>query len=315
MQVKYDVEGVEAGGDRELPKAGVYAVKITDETEFRTKGGKPNAEGKNDIHLVMEITAPKENKGFPLHDYVSFNAGAEFRIAQLTDALGLPRAGSLDEKKLVGKALKARVKITNSEEYGKQVKVASLLPKDAGSDSEDLDEDTGAEPDDGEDYSEWDVDDLKAELEERELKVSGRFSKAKAVAVLEAADAENDEDPEDPESEESGDGDEKPDFDEMSPSDLKGYFEENHSDEDLSEIVGKGPASKKAERLREWLKENAEEGGEEGAEPEDDYDDWDLDDLKAEVKERGVEVSGRANKAKLIAALRENDAEDDPFAE
>lgn len=309
MQVKYDVTDVEAGGDRELPKAGVYACKITDETEFRTEGGKPNSDGKNDIHLVMEITAPKDNKGFPLHDYVSFNEGAEFRIAQLTDALGLPRKGALDKKKLVGKALKARIKITNSEEYGKQVKVASLLAKDAGEGDDDLDDDADVTTDDGgEDYSEWSADDLKAEIAERELKVSGRFTNAKAIALLEANDGENDSDPDEDKSE--GD-DEAPDFDEMDASELKAYLAEHHDDEDLKEIVGAGPASKKVERLRDWLKDNAGDGAEPAA--EDDYDEWEVDDLKAEITERGLKVTGRGSKAKYIDALREDDAEDDPF--
>lgn len=303
--IKFDVTGVEAGGDRELPKAGVYACKLTEAT--RRTGDH------DDLAVVYEITAPKEHKGFPLYDYVPFSEAARFRLRQFLEAFGLvtekKEKGQFDPTKLIGKECQVRIKRRSSEEFGEQVKVASVLPAKDDDDGEDLDD--GDNDDDAEDYEEYDDDELKEELKERSLKLSGRFSRKKAIAALEESDGEDldDDDNDDDDDDDAGD---EPDFDEMSASDLKEFFEENFEDEDFDEIVGKGSAKTRVKRLRDWLAENYE-SDEDDDKSEDDYDEWEPDDLKSELKERGLQVSGRFSKAKAIAALREDDDEDDPF--
>jgi len=51
------------------------------------------------------------------------------------------------------------------------------------------------------------------------------------------------------------------------------------------------------------------ENGASATTEEETYEDWSLEDLKAEAEERGLEVKGRVTEAKLIGLLQEDDAE------
>jgi hypothetical protein len=76
-------------------------------------------------------------------------------------------------------------------------------------------------------------------------------------------------------------------------------------------------------KYREALIESDQEGGEEEAEAEeeaepeytDDYEEWEVPELKEELEDRKLDLpKGRLSKAKLVAVLREDDGKD-PFEE
>jgi len=296
-KVKYDVEGVESGGDFEQAKPGIYPAVIR-EAEYR------NADGKHDIHVICEITDPANTYSW-LHSYISFSEAARWKMREFTDALGMPEKGTIDTDKLASKKLRIKVGAGTYEgEY--QARLQRFLKFKDDEDEEDEEEEEDAvEADDGdaEDYSEWEVDDLKAELEERELDVPtgrGAALKKKLIAALEADDA-GDDDEDEEEEEEEDDDNELPDFETLSLAELKKLASD-------AGLEVKGPKSKYVAALTEHHSD-----GDGDAEPEDDYDDWTAEELVAEAKDRELELpKGRKDKAKMIALLREDDASE-PF--
>ena len=253
-KVKYDVTDVEAG-DRSYaqPTPGVYGIKIVE-------ANRRDTDGKDDIECIVEVTDKGEFEGARMWSYVNFGEASRWKLREFTDALGLPAKGSLDTTKLIGKKCQAKVSSSTWEgEY--RARLQRWLPlSDSvdGVDDDDDDDDTEDEPtaasNNGaggdEDYSDWDLDELKAEAEERGImgNISGRKTKDKLVEALEADDAGQ-----------NGGGD----------------------DEE-----------------------------EEASGTEDDYDEWELDELQSEIKDRSLTVSGRKTKDKLIAALRADDSEE-----
>lgn len=104
-----------------------------------------------------------------------------------------------------------------------------------------------------------------------------------------------------------GDADDEDDADysEMSLSDLK----EEVEDRGL-EIKGKALKSKLIAALEadDESEEEEEEDGDDGDDDEEaDYSEMTLDELKEEAEDRGLELKGRATKAKLVKALEESD--------
>jgi hypothetical protein len=267
-KVKFDVTGVETrGGD--LPKPGVYAAKI-DEITRRTGE-------KNDLAVVYRITAPKENAGFPVYDYVPLKGKDEpgaFRLRGFLEAVGIvddsKEKGTLDTDKLVGTKVLVRTKIQKSEEFGEQVKVAFVMPpKDAEDEDEDLDEDEENGASDDEDDEDVDLDEmdraaLKEYVIEQELELEG------ASGI--------------------------------------GKFKKSWSDDDVRVKIAEAAEAKEKASGGD---DEDEEDEETASEPEDDYDDYDLDALRKECKER--ELSAKGSKKLLIARLRKNDQDDDPF--
>jgi hypothetical protein len=236
-KIKYDVSDVEAGGGGDQPQPGLYKAKVV-QALHRTerKDGSPA----NDIELVLDIGEDYARQW----TYIGLEKPSAWKLRELTDALGLPEKGDLDPTKLIGKKLQVKI---NSDQYegNYRPRVGTLMKLGAGSD----DNDDGEEQQD-DDYDEWELDELKAEVEERELEVSGRRTKDKLISALRDADA-------------GGEQEEK--------------------------------------------KEATDD-----SEPEDDYDEWETEELQAEVKERALEIKGRKTKDKMIAALREDDKEN-PF--
>lgn len=298
-RIKYDVEDVEPGKEFEQAKPGIYSAKII-EVEPRQENGK------NDIHLTVEITDPKDTYS-RLHSYVHLGEASRWKMRELTDALGLPGKGTLDTDKMVNKNLRVKVGAGTYEgEYRAQLNRFLSLKDDDDEDEDDVEPDEDdtdaedAEDGDSEDYNEWEVDDLKAELEERELDVPtgrGAALKKKLVAALEADDAGDEDDEEEEEEEE--DDDELPNFASLGLADLKKLASD-------AGLEVKGPKSKFVAALEEHHSNGA-------AEPEDDYDEWTTEELITEAKERELELpKGRKDKAKLVALLREDDGTE-PF--
>lgn len=294
--VKYDLSDVEAGGGGEQPKPAVYAGKIRSVTD-RAK------QGKDDFEVVIDI-----GEGYaPLWTYINYKSEpARWKFRELVDALDLPAKGSFDPAKLAGK--KVNVVVVGDEYMGEyKARVKRLLKP---GESEVTGESASGDGDGGEDYSTWTDDDLKAELAERELEVSGRWTTDKAIAVLEEDDAAKGDG-------DGGNGDGEPE------ADRREEYEGWDNDDLKAEIKDRGIEGNisgrfsKEKAIQALLDDDAgPQGGAaaDGDAPQDDYDTWTLDDLKQEVEDRNkdgaeITISGRASMEKLIAALRKDDAE------
>jgi len=269
-KIKYDVKGVERGRDFEQPKPGLYTVEIV-EANARTE------DGKNDIELVIQIIG-SDFDGSRLWTYVGLGESTQWKLAELTDALGLPEKGTIDTDKLLGKKMKVKVNAdTYNNEY--RARAGRFAPLEASAD-EDVDaeddpddpdaEDTDTDGDEGEAivgelngvelssdpeyYDDWDDDDVFEEVENQSLGLKGKAAKNRDKVIAALVEKVK---------EELGGGDDDDDDDKP-----------DYSDED------------------EWTDAK----------------------LKKEIKSRELEIKGKATRAKMIAALEADDEDDDdPF--
>lgn len=286
-KIKYDVSDVEVReANYAQPKPGIYNVKIVEANPRLT-------DGKNDIEVIAEVTDKGEFQGARLWSYVNFGEASAWKLAEFTMALGLKQKGEIDTDKLVGKKCQVKVNASTYEgEYRARLQ-RWLVPSDSVDGSDDENE-----------FDDWTDDDLKEELSSRELKVTGRFTRDKAIALLsESSDEEEpEEEEEEPEEEEAEGGQ---DYSDWSLDDLKGEAEERG-------IMGNISGRKTKEKLIEALEADDDGPNGDGQEttPEDDYDEWSDEELASEIKDRDLTVSGRKTKEKMIAALRADDSED-----
>lgn len=290
--IKYDVTDVEPNEGAYLqPQPGLYDAKIV---ELNPR----NSDGKNDIEVIVEVITKGEFQGAKLWSYINQGEASRWKMREFTDALDLPAKGGFDTTKNIGK--KVRIKVTAGSwegEYRARLQ-RFLKPGDS------VDGDDGAASGDV-GYDDWSDDDIKAELEEKELKVAGRWTREKAVALLEEADdgsgGGNDDDA-------AAASEPEDEYDEWSLDDLKAEAEEKG-------ILGNVPGRKTKEKLIEALRAAAGGSGDDAAAGEDDYDEWDIEELIQEAKDRDLEIpSGRKTTEKMIALLREDDNAD-PFEE
>lgn len=224
-KVKYDVSKVEATGDFETPKPGVYTVKLIECSVTKPEGKDQR------IEAVYEIQG-KEYKGSRIWDYINLESEAsEWKVRQFTDALGLKPKGTLDTEKLVGKKLRVRV-VHDTYQGEPRAKAGRLLaPKDADPDESDPDDVEAEEEEDGEDEEEEvDLDamsrkELKAFIKEEELdiKVTQKMDEDDIrEAIAETMEAEDEDEDEGEEDDEKGDDDDDgDDYDEWSDAELK----------------------------------------------------------------------------------------------
>lgn len=309
-KVKYDVSNAEKRSF-EVPKPGVYEAVVSDMSHGDSSSGNPM------FTIVFEITKG-EFKGSRVWYYILTDGSQEWRLREFTDALGLKPKGTLDTDELKGTIVQIKTAVDPARDgFDEKAKIKNVLPTKGSGKGGGADEDEDEAP-----YEEWELSDLREEAEAREIKISGRVTKKKLVDALEADDEEADgKDEEGEEEDNEGEGDEGTDEDltradlaEMSRADLKKLIEEEeleikvlrkHTDDQLRDKI--------AEALE--LEEEEEEGEEEGDEEEDDkdYSEWELSELKAELKERGLKTAGR--KSQLVARLEKDDEKDDdePF--
>lgn len=132
------------------------------------------------------------------------------------------------------------------------------------------------------------------------------------VGKMMPIDDEDDDEDEDDEADETDDdedeaSDDEVDLDDMSLEEMVEYAEE-HLELDTEEIFGRAKSdSLKLKKLRAAVEE-AMAGDDEGDEDETlPYDEWDLADLKAECKSRGLKTVGK--KDALVARLEADDEE------
>lgn len=303
--VKYDVSEAEVR-NFEVPKPGVYEAHIHEASHGDSSSGNPM------FTIVFEITKG-DNKGARIWHYILTDGSQDWRFREFTDALGLKPKGAIDPAKLVGTVVQLRTAIDPAKDsYDEKARVKNVLPA-AGTSAEGEDDEGEDEP-----YEEWSQEDLAEEAEAREIKITGRATKKKLIAALEADDEEGGGE-DDEEGEEEGEGEDEDedsfsmeDLEEMSRAELKKLIAEEeleikvlkkHSDDDIRT------------KIAEALEIEAEEEGDDDEDEEGEdknYDEWEISELKAELKERGLKVDGR--KSVLVARLTKDDASDEePF--
>jgi hypothetical protein len=334
--VKYDVSNVESGGGGEQPQPALYQGKIASLTP---RDKKANGEVVGDLEVVVDIGEEYSR----LWTYVktpndpNYNEAAHgWKLRELTDALKLPAKGSMDTAKQIGKAVNVKVVADTNLEGEYRGRIKNLFaPGKIEEDGENLPEGGGDdEPLTAEELAEWSVEDIKEEMKERGLSVGrGRFNRDKAIEVIlenqggDEAEADGDGSPGaagldlDPELLEDLRTDPKF-YDDWADDDIKAYVE----DLGIAGNVGGGRKTRAkyvaaivslAESAANVVNGAGADSGEDEGET-DDYDEWDLQELKDEVATRNeqdadIKIAGRQTKDKLVAALREDDKVAEPF--
>lgn len=322
-KVKYNVKGVDPGGDRTMPKAAVHRCKVTSCTVVKPEGKDRRIEAQ---YTVMDDD-PKGSKGYVLYDYINLEReDLDWKLAQFIKAVGLPETGSFDPDEIVGTALNIRVKIRpETDDWAAKAVPGTLIAldgeEDEGEDLSDEDEDEDEDEDGAEEaYTEADLkkmsnDELKEAAEEVGVEdIPQRLSaksKPKLIAAILEAQASEDEDEEDEDEDEDGDEDSysEEDLAEMSLTELKDVAEE------FEVTVPKGKPALVKKKLISLIIEAQGESEDEDDEDEDededeeqDYESMELSELKALCKERKLDTKG--TKKILVSRLQKDD---DPF--
>ncbi len=325
--IKYNVEDVESGGGAEQPQPALYKGKIASATH-RTKNAR--GEACNDIEVVVDVGEEFAR----LWTYIQLdNPATRWKLREFTDAMGLPPKGSIDPTKLKGKPVTVKVSADTDLDGNYRGKVKNLfLPGEAPGETDD----NGSEGDHEEtmltedELNEFSAEELKEELQERGIKLAGRFSTAKAVALIledqgEAEAEEEEETEDDDESTSTIEVDpellpdlstDEADYEEWSDDEVKQFMDDLGISGNLS---GRKTRAKMVAHIVEFAEQVEGGGGEGGASaPEDDYDEWPDKELLDEVNtriEQGAElkITGRKTKEKMIAALRADDSSGEPF--
>jgi hypothetical protein len=332
--IKYDVSNVESGGGGEQPQPALYQGKIASITA-RTE--KANGDPVRDLEVVIDVGEEYARLWTYVKtpDDANYNEAAHgWKFRELTDALKLPAKGNFDTAKQVGKKVNVKVVADTNLEGEYRGRVRSLFaPGKIEEDGEDIPEGEADEPLTAEELAEWSVDDLKEEMSAQGITVPrGRFNKEKAIAAILEAQGGEEAEEEEAEATSNGGGLElDPELLEDLRTDAKFYADWADDDikayvEDLGivgNIAGRKTRAKYIEAIVALAGSAAnvvngagEDSGEEGE--GDDYDEWELQELKDEVATRNeqdadIKISGRATKDKLVAALREDDKVAEPF--
>jgi hypothetical protein len=254
-----------------------------------------------------------------------------WKLRELIDSLGLKSKGEMDTAKMIGKKIRVKVTAETGLDGEYRGRARNLFPLGAG--GETTEASTNGSDDDApltqEELEGWSVEDLKEEMESQGITIPrGRFSQVKAIAAILAAQENGDETIPDEDAEPEAevidqelmaDLSTDPDFyAEWSVEDLTAYAQDLKI---FDGITGRKTKAKIVEAIND-LAGNAESlmngSGEASGEPDDDYDEWPIDELTDEIatrNEKGAEIaiSGRKSKEKLIEALRKDDKVGEPF--
>jgi hypothetical protein len=284
--LKYDVSNAEPGSDLNHAKPGMYKAKVEGIEATKSKGG-------NDMLKIQLRPAKKKkkDKDYALVFYYILTDGSQDgRLREFLEAVGEVKKGSKKAKgqtkleDLVGKTIQVQLKSDTDLDGDYRPRVGKVLAESEEAEEDDSAEEAEEEADDDDEESDEDEDD--------------------------ADDDAGDDD----EEEEEDDDEDAVDLDELDRAELKKFIK----DEDLEVKVTKKMSD---EDIRNAIIEampeddDDEEGDDDEDEEEDekqDYSEWSVADLKAELKSRGLSTKGK--KEALAERLEENDNEDeDPF--
>lgn len=289
MKVKYNVKGVDSGGGPKV-KPGTYIATVDNVEVGESKAKDPmmtvtfkvvkNADGSKSDHKGQTV------RNWILLDHSDEGAkeAGQRRLRQFLEAVGVVQgqkgeSGSLDTEKVKGTEVQISVKSDKDQDGEYTPKIGKMFALDADADAED------AEPEE---------DDEAGEDEEEEP---------------EEDDSDSEDEEEDADESEEEDEDEV-DLDELDRAGLREFVKENNVSLKGRE-PGKFVKSWSDEEIRKMIAEAMSEEEEQEA---PDYDSWDQKQLKAELKERGIDLDGKFSSAKAKKALQADDASDkDPF--
>lgn len=279
-KIKYNVKGVERKTFVE-PEPGLYEMVI-EEAEYR------DSDGKNDIKLSLKITENNDKfVGSMVFTYVNLGESSQWKLAELTDALGMPESGEIDTIKMKGKKLKVKV---NADSYNGEYRARAgrLAPLEA------RDEEVGAadDPDAG-------------AADDPDAGTATASAGDGETIVVERNNVELSTD----------------------PGYYDDWSDQDAFDEIENQGINLGRKKKTKANVIAALIElvQSEAGGDGEAEAAtegdkyDDTDEWTDAALAAEYKKRELDtIEGKKNRAKVIEALRADDSksgDDDPFAD
>lgn len=285
-KLKYDVSGVEPGDSLNHAKPGMYRAKVKEVTAKDSKSS-----GNPMLEIVFEVL-PKKKKYAQVWYYIVTGGDnpQEGRLREFLEAVGEVKKGAkkakgaLDPDKLVGTEVQIQLKSDTDQDGDYRPRVGKVLGTEDEIEEPDTDEDEDEDDDtDDEDDESTDEDDDESDDD----------------------DDDDEDDDDDDDDEDDDEDDDVPDFSSMNVKELEAEVEEYELD--LEEIIGKGKKAKKGAAKKKALIEALEE-----AAGDEDYSEWEVADLKSELKERGLSTKGK--KDKLVERLEEDDADDeDPF--
>lgn len=297
MKLKYDSSEVDRSksGDFVPPKPGLYRLKISEIKVEDIEGGEKRLVI---VSRMMDNDSEGHGKGYGFWDRITLNKASAWKLDQyLQAALGIDTEnkakGTFDTDALLNKEIMGRVKHdTWDGEYSP--KLGSVFPaveSDGDPDDEDPDEgdgDTGTgDEDEYEDTTPAASGDDEDDLDE--LGSDADDGDDDAIARLVELAGECDLNPDE--------------YDTW--AELAEAIQEENAEEPEPEPEPTPPPSKKAAAKK------AGAPAAKAAPKKAQYEDMEIDDLRAEAENRGLAVKG--TKSALIARLRTNDA--DPFSD
>ncbi len=239
--------------------------------------GESKSSGNPMITVEYEVLEKGDWKGRKLWDYIVLNDASAWKLRQFTDAVGVKAKGELDTDKLVGEIVMIKVKHETDDRDPENPVVRARVGNVTGlPEDEDVDEEDDAEEEETEEEEEEEPDD----------------------------DDDDDEEEEELESRE--------DLDEYDRDDLEALIEEEELEVERTKRT-------KLTVLRDRVWE-ALDLGEEGEEKEDEeeapeYDDMNITELTAMLKERGLstktKMKGNRKKALFVKRLEKDDEDED----
>jgi hypothetical protein len=328
--IEYDVTDVpESGGGGEQAPVGTYDAKISHCVHRETKkDGSPV----DDLEVAFQIINEDESYSW-VYTYIGLDEPSAWKMREFTDALSLKAKGKLDPDKMIGKQVRLKVNAGSYDgEYrAKAGRIMSSSNGDGPSASgEEPDDDATPDADDGfaptreaesdaGSYDDWSEEDIKGEFTDRGLEISGRKTQKAMITALRTDDEEA-----------SGDADTTGDHDASASSGYPdGYTPQRETDEDSYdswsdddvegeftdrglELAG-GRGNARTKQLKALREDDANPKDGSGGGAADDYDNWDLEQLVTEAKERNLAVPrGKKSEADIIEILRADDGTD-PF--
>lgn len=297
VKIKYDTTEVDRSKDGDFvpPKPGVYPMKIEE----------ANFEKKNNDHpdrvvfvLRQEGTDPEGNgKGYGYWKYVNLDSASAWVMDMFLRAIGVDTEaqpkGEIDTAKFVNKAVLGRVK---SDYYGEEYrpKLGRVMPLKGGGDEGDWDTGSSLDTGDGAEADQVITDPSEYTAEEIEaFGESGDEGDEDAASLLTAM------------GEQTGlDANDYPTWAELATAIVEAMVPEEKPAPVKKAAAKKAGAQPKAAKAAKAAEPVPAEGGE-------NYDEWTLEDINAELTARSLPTTGP--KSAKIARLRANDA--DPFSE
>lgn len=218
-KIKLGFDTSEADSGFENIDPGLYVAKVAKVELSESSAGNPM------LVVSLKLTKDKINaafKGATIRTWVALTKAADFKVRELQEAVGLKPGKTIDPDEVEGATVQVRIK-SGSYNGEARSEVGKLLPMPKSNDDDDdeedeeeteppeeADEEEGDDDDEEEsdeeegepedDYDDWTLDELKAELKDRVLKTAGK--KSVLIARLrkddEAEVEDDDEDEDDP---------------------------------------------------------------------------------------------------------------------